>query len=61
MTHPGPSVIPHDPALALIDALIEDYADEWLTKAMFHYRWSYPADIAKAGRAPPTVSRPPDG
>ncbi|WP_312162069.1 glutathione S-transferase N-terminal domain-containing protein [Phenylobacterium sp.] len=46
--HEGRSLIPSDPALAFIDELIEDYADEWLTKAMFHYRWSYEADIAKA-------------
>ena len=46
--HAGRSVIPTAPALAFIDQLIEDYADEWLTKAMFHYRWSYPADIARA-------------
>ncbi|BFM15430.1 glutathione S-transferase family protein [Maricurvus nonylphenolicus] len=43
------SVIPHDPAIAFIDYLLEDYGDEWLTKAMFHYRWSFQADIEKAG------------
>ena len=45
----GRSVIPSDPALALIDMLLEDYGDEWLTKAMFHYRWHYDADIKKSG------------
>ncbi len=44
----GRSVIPLDPALAFIDALLEDFGDEWLSKPMFHYRWSYAADIAKA-------------
>ena len=45
----GRSVIPSDPALAFIDMLLEDYGDEWLTKAMFHYRWHYAADIKKGG------------
>lgn len=52
----GRSVVPTDPALAFIDALIEDYGDEWVTKAMYHYRWAYDADIDKAGRLLP-VSR----
>jgi glutathione S-transferase len=46
--HAGRSVIPSDPGLAFLDELIEDYADEWLTKAMFHYRWAYQDDIDKA-------------
>jgi glutathione S-transferase len=44
----GRSVVPTDPVLAFVDYLFEDYADEWLTKAMFHYRWYYQADIDRA-------------
>lgn len=54
--HRGRSLVPTDPALALIDALIEDYGDEWVTKAMYHYRWAYQPDIDKAGRLLP-ISR----
>ncbi len=51
--HAGRRVLPADPALALLDALVEDYADEWLTKAMFHYRWHYADDIDKSARVLP--------
>ena len=44
------NVIPDNQALAFLDYLLEDFADEWLTKAMFHYRWSYEPDIYKAGQ-----------
>ncbi len=57
----GRSVIPEDPALRWLNDLIEDFADEWLTKPMFHYRWSHQADILNAGPllvywSAPTVS-----
>jgi len=39
---------PRDPALRLLDALLEDYGDEWLSKCMFHYRWSQAADAKRA-------------
>ncbi|MBI1187807.1 MAG: glutathione S-transferase family protein [Alphaproteobacteria bacterium] len=46
--HAEPSITPDEPSLAFIAALLEDYADEWLNKAMFHYRWSYPDDQESA-------------
>lgn len=53
---PGRSVHPTDPALNFINYLLEDYADEWLTRCMFHFRWSHDADIEKAGNLLPLLT-----
>ncbi len=45
----GRTAVPQDAVVNFFDALIEDYADEWMTKAMFHYRWYYREDIKKSG------------
>lgn len=61
--YPGRSVLPGDPALAFVDYLIEDFADEWCTKFMFHYRWYPRVDADNAGTMLPLgmdVSMPPD-
>ena len=42
------SVVPDDPVLAFISFLIEEYADEWCNKAMFHYRWRREVDQLSA-------------
>ncbi len=34
-----PALQPPSETLAFLSALIEDYADEWVNKPMFHYRW----------------------
>ena len=45
-----PSATPDSEALAFLSALLEDYADEWLNKAMFHYRWAYPENQDSAAK-----------
>ncbi|BCW87968.1 hypothetical protein sos41_11050 [Alphaproteobacteria bacterium SO-S41] len=46
--HPEPALQPSDVPRAFLSALIEEYADEWGNKAMFHYRWSYEPDRLSA-------------
>ena len=57
--YPARRARPTDPALAFLDSLLEDYGDEWLTKAMFHYRWAYAADIRRASDILPNWARGP--
>lgn len=48
--HPERRVVPDDPAQAFIAHLLEDFADEWLTKAMFGYRWLEEVDQIQMSR-----------
>ncbi|MEO1100466.1 MAG: glutathione S-transferase family protein [Pseudomonadota bacterium] len=45
---PEPSATPEDPACQALAAVLEDYADEWLNKAMFRQRWGQMPDRAAA-------------
>ena len=51
--HSARSVIPIDPVISFLDYLIEDYADEWLTKAMFHFRWAHQKNVDFEGSVLP--------
>ncbi|MEM9500812.1 MAG: glutathione S-transferase N-terminal domain-containing protein [Pseudomonadota bacterium] len=48
--HKHRSVIPDDPGHAFLAHMIEDFADEWLTKAMFGYRWLAEIDQMQMSR-----------
>ncbi len=55
---PGRSVCPDDPTLAFLDALLDDFSDEWFYRHAVGSRWLYDEnrasgslDIAREGRA----------
>lgn len=48
--HAERRIVPDDPAQAFIAHLLEDFADEWLTKAMFGYRWLEDVDQVQMSR-----------
>lgn len=41
---PEPSATPADPSLGFLACVLEEYADSWLAKAVFHYRWGRKKD-----------------
>lgn len=45
---PEPGIQPSDERAAFVSVLLEEYADEWGNKPMFHYRWWYPENQASA-------------
>lgn len=48
--HPEPSIHPPDPTCAFLSYLLEEFADEWGNKWMFHYRWAREADQQACSR-----------
>ena len=46
--YPNKSVIPNSPVINFLNYLLEDFADEWTTKYMFHYRWHFKEDAENA-------------
>lgn len=55
---PERKIVPSDPVIEFLDYLLEDFADEWLTKAMFHYRWHNRPDIERAAAILPRWRKP---
>ena len=48
--HPYPRAVPKDQPLRFVCQMIEEYADEWVNKYMFHYRWRRDVDQLMVSR-----------
>ena len=46
--YPSRNCIPSNPVLSFLNYVLEDFADEWVTKYMFHYRWHFNEDAENA-------------
>ena len=57
-THPGPSIYPTDAIARFMDVLLEEFADEWGNKWMFHYRWAREIDQLACSRRLAEMSLP---
>ncbi len=56
--HPEPSIHPFDPVCRFVSELMEEFADEWGNKWMFHYRWAREADQRACSRRLATLMLP---
>ena len=48
--HDRRRIVPPNPAIAFLAHLLEDFADEWMTKSMFGYRWLEEVDQVQMSR-----------
>lgn len=48
--HAGRSLMPDRPEIAFLSDLLEDFADEWVVKPLFLYRWWDPEDQSYVSR-----------
>lgn len=59
--HPEPSIHPGDAALKFLSQFVEEFADEWGNKLMFHHRWYAEVDQLASAQALARLSLPTAG
>ncbi len=47
---PEPSIAAPGLTASFVNLLVEEFADEWVNKPMFHYRWTHPTDQESAAQ-----------